>query len=142
MSDTVEMLRLCGKDIRHARADMCNQAAEELEQLRTETLEQARLLAMSAEREAKLMAELNTPRQEFKSSAPWTAQCDAGHVFLSGPKCPWCEIERLRAEFDALQDAKRLMELALSNGNAYADDLLTCIAEERKADAIDAARKA
>ena len=30
-------------------------------------------------------------------NAPWTAQCAKGHIFLSGPKCPWCEIERLRA---------------------------------------------
>jgi hypothetical protein len=35
---------------------------------------------------------------------PWTAQCAKGHIFLSGPKCPWCEIELLRAELATAQE--------------------------------------
>ncbi|MCU0938990.1 MAG: hypothetical protein MUC86_07550, partial [Burkholderiaceae bacterium] len=39
---------------------------------------------------------------------PWAAQCADGHIFLSGPKCPWCELDRLRAENAALRaDAER-----------------------------------
>ena len=58
MSDIVERLRL---DVEPTESDM-EEAAAEIERLRAEVLEQARLLGMSGEREAKLLAEIECLR--------------------------------------------------------------------------------
>ena len=136
MTDIVERLRSGAKPLQYSGneeeelAQAAFEAADKIERLRAKQAQMEAYIHMAHERDS---AEIERLR-----AVPWTSQCKDGHIFLSGPKCPWCEVAMLRAERDALLAAAQCVIVNLNKGMSQSMQKLQA---REFASAIDAARR-